>query len=200
MRNLAIAFALAMLGGCMSVSDMGNGVREQLSDAGVLNHSKTQRAHTWRLQPDSFIFIAQGHFVPPGNAYPRPNVVAEEAFKGFIDYFPMVRRARQAEGLEEAMSEARAAGANYLLYCRFAKADDRIGNENEWEDQEAVDRLGVDTAVIHMMLVETNTRYLVDTATIRMRGGLLTMYDNKPQDLLAPPLEDYARSLLGVSR
>ena len=49
------------------------------------------------------------------------------------------------------------------------------------------------------MLIETNTRYLVDTAQIRSRGGFLTFYDARPEDLLAPPLRDYARRLLGVS-
>ncbi|MNP87513.1 hypothetical protein D3C76_1884590 [compost metagenome] len=50
------------------------------------------------------------------------------------------------------------------------------------------------------MLIETNTRYLVDTARIRNRGGFLTFYDAKPEDLIGPPLEEYARSLLGLSR
>ncbi len=48
------------------------------------------------------------------------------------------------------------------------------------------------------MLIETSTRFLVDSATIRSRGGFLTFYDATPEDLLRPPLEDYARSLLGV--
>ncbi|MDF2073978.1 DUF4823 domain-containing protein, partial [Pseudomonas mendocina] len=100
----------------------------------------------------------------------------------------------------EAMAEARAAGAHYLLYARFAYSDDRIGTLEEWEDQEAVDRLGTDRASIQLMLIETNTRYLVDTARIRSRGGFLTFYDAQPQDLIGPPLHDYARSLMGVGR
>jgi hypothetical protein len=84
------------------------------------------------------------------------------------------------------------------LYTRFAKADDRIGTFDEWSDQEAVDRLGIDNGVIQLMLIETNTRYLIDSARIHNRGGLLTLYDTKPEDLLGPPMEAYARSLLGV--
>jgi hypothetical protein len=200
MRNLLLVLALAALGGCMSVSDMGTVAHDQLSDAGVLDHSETKRSTNFRLQPDSFMFIAQGAFVPPGGSYPRPNVVAEEAFNGFIQYFPMVRRARAPEGLDDAMNEAREAGAHYLLYTRFANADDRIGTTDEWQDQEAVDRLGVDHAVIQVMVIETSTRYLIDTATIRLRGGFLTLYNKKPQDLLGPPLTDYARRLLGVEQ
>ena len=200
MRNLVSLLAVLSLSGCMSVSDLGEGARYHLSDAGVLDHSETRRSNNFRLQPDSFIYIGQGSFVPPGGAYPRPNVVAEEAFKGFVEYFPMVRRASSPLGLEQAMSEARGAGAHYLLYTRFARADDRIGNSDEWADQEAIDRLGVDSGVIQIMLIETSTRYLIDTATIRSRGGLLTLHDKKPEDLLGPPLEDYARSLLGIGR
>ncbi|WP_409278754.1 DUF4823 domain-containing protein [Pseudomonas defluvii] len=199
MRSLVVLLALTALSGCMNVSDMGEGARYHLSDAGLLDHSETRRSMSLRLQPDSFIYIGQGAFVPPGGAYPRPNVVAEEAFKGFIEYFPMVRRAQGPLGLEDALNEARSVGAHYLLYARFAKADDRIGNGDEWYDQQAVDRLGIDTGVIQLMLIETNTRYLIDTVRIKSRGGLLTFHDNKPEDLLAQPLEDYARSLLGMS-
>ncbi|GAB7532515.1 DUF4823 domain-containing protein [Pseudomonas sp. 3A(2025)] len=200
MRSLVLLLALVALGGCMKVSDMGEGVREQFSDAGLLDHSQTRRTGNFRLQPDSFIYIAQGAFVPPGKAYPRPNVVAEEAFNNFAEFFPMVRRARGPLGLDDALTEARSAGAHYLLYTRFARADDRIGTYDQWADEEAVDRLGIDSGVIQLMLIETSTRYLIDSARIRSRGGLLTLYDNRPEDLLGPPLEDYARSLLGLSR
>lgn len=200
MRSLVLLLALMALGGCMNVSDMGEGVRYHMSDAGLLDHSETRRSLSVRLQPDSFVFIGQGVFVPPGNAYPRPNVVAEEAFKAFVEYFPLVRRAEGPLGLEDALSQARDVGAHYLLYARFAKADNRIGNGDEWYDEQAVDRLGVDTGRIQLMLIETSTRYLIDTVSIRSRGGLLTFHDNQPQDLIAAPLEDYARSLLGMNR
>jgi hypothetical protein len=199
MRNLFFLLTVLALGGCMKISDMADATRYQLSDAGVLEHSDTRRTASWRLQPDSFIFIAQGHFLPPGSASPRPNVVAEEAFKGFVEYFPLVRRAAAPEGLEEALAEARAAGAHYLLYARYAGADDRIGNYDEWVDQEALDRLGIDTSTIELMLIETSTRYLADNARIRSRGGLLTLHDQKPEDLIGPPLRDYARQLIGLN-
>ncbi|MEH6482525.1 MULTISPECIES: DUF4823 domain-containing protein [Pseudomonas] len=197
--SLLALLAFSMTSGCMKVSDLADGAEYQLRDVGVLDHAQTQRANSRRIQQDSFIYIAQGYFKPRGEANPTANVVAEEAFKGFIEYFPLVRKSRTPLGLEQAMSQARADGAHYLLYCRFATADDRIGTVEEWEDQEALDRLGPDSGVIQLMVIETSTRYLVDTARIRLRGGLLTTYDTKPEDLIGPPLEQYARSLIGLS-
>lgn len=200
MRNLILLTLVLLQSACMSVSDMTNESLSQMSDAGLLDHSNTRRQGNWRLQPDSFIYIAQGPFTPPGDAAPRANVVANEAFKGFIDYFPNVQKARGPAGLNQALEQAREFGAHYLLYARFAFADDRIGTIEEWEDQEAVDRLGTDTSTIQLTLLEVNTQYLVDSTTIHSRGGLLSLYDSKPQDLLGPPLREYARRLQGVER
>lgn len=199
MRGLTLLLAVLLLGGCMKPSHLAEGALAQLRDVGLLDHSETRRAKNYRLQQDSFIYIAQGHFVPAGKAYPRPNVVAEEAFNGFVEYFPQVRRAPAPLGLDQALSDARGQGAHYLLYTRFAGADDRIGTGQELDDQRALDRLGTDRSVIQLMLIETGTGYLVDTARIRSRGGFLTFYDNQPEDLIGPPLRDYARRLIGLN-
>ena len=144
--------------------------------------------------------IRVNSLAPTAGTRMTEDIFPEEAFKAFVEYFPLVRRAEGPLGLEDALSQARDVGAHYLLYARFAKADNRIGNGDEWYDEQAVDRLGVDTGRIQLMLIETSTRYLIDTVSIRSRGGLLTFHDNQPQDLIAAPLEDYARSLLGMSR
>ncbi|MCS8072475.1 DUF4823 domain-containing protein [Pseudomonas aeruginosa] len=197
-----IALAMLLLGSlsaCMKPSDLADGADYYLRDAGGLDHSASQRSNNRRIQADSFIYIGQGPFVPPGYRYARPNVVAEQAFEGFVEYFPLVRRAKAPLGLDDAMREARAAGAHYLLYCRFARGDNRIGNWEEWEDEEELGRVGRDRSVIQVMLIETSTRFLVDSATIRSRGGFLTFYDATPEDLLRPPLEQYAQELLGLN-
>lgn len=196
MRYLFLTLVLVAVGGCMKPGDMAERTGYYMGDAGFLDHSQTRRTGNWRIQPDSFIYIAQGPFVPAGHAYARPNVVAEEAFNGFVEYFPQIRRAKGPLGLDGAMQEARAAGADYLLYARFASAQDNAGTWEQYEDTE--NTVGRDRSVIQVMLIETGNRYLVDSATIRSRGGFLTFYDAKPEDLLGPPLQEYARTLLGV--
>lgn len=196
-RSIMLGLLLA-LGGCMPVSDMLDATRGQFADVGLLDHSQTQRAASRRLQADSFIYIAQDRFLVQQDQ-DRANALAEEAYRGFGEYFPRVRRAQAPLPLVQALRQARSAGAHYLLFGRVAIEDDRIGTVIEWEDQQDYDRLGVDRGVVQLLLIETATEYPVDSARIVTRGGLLTLYATRPQDLLGAPLRQYARNLRGLN-
>lgn len=197
MRYALMLLAVFVLSGCMKPSDLQDQAGYYLGDAGVLNHYRIKRSSTWVIQSDSKLYIAQGHFVPVGNPYARPNVVAEEAFAAAVEVFPVVRRAQQPLGLEEALAEARSFGYDYLLYTRFAAADDAVGSIEEWEESGQWGDLGLDRGVLQLMLLEVGTRHLVDFARIETRGGFLQFYKASPEDLLRPPLQDYTGQLLG---
>lgn len=199
MRQLLLIMLAVTLASCMKVSDLTAEAGYQLRDVGLLNHSEIQRSNNWRLQADSYIYISQGLFIPLGHPSAQPNIVADEAFSAFVEYFPRVRRATVPQGYDEALRAAREEGAHYLLYTRFAQGNDRVGNWQEFKGKnESGARIGVDRGAIHLMLVEVGNGYLVDTSNIRNRGGFLTFYNNKPEDLIRPPLRQYARRLLGL--
>ena len=107
MRYALMLLAVLLLSGCMKPSDLQDQAGYYLGDAGVLNHYRIKRSSTWVIQSDSKLYIAQGHFLPVGNPYARPNVVAEEAFAAAVEVFPVVRRAQQPLGLEEALAVQR---------------------------------------------------------------------------------------------
>ncbi|MGY8810322.1 MAG: DUF4823 domain-containing protein [Pseudomonadales bacterium] len=197
MMRLSLALMLVLLAGCMKPSDMTQQAGYYLGDAGVLDHYDIKRSSTWTLQPDSKLYIAQGHFLPIGSPYTRPNVVAEEAFAAAVEVFPMVRRAHQPLGLEEALLEARSYQYDYLLYTRFASAEDAVGSQEQWETSERWEDVGADSGVLQLILMEVGTRHLVDFTTINTKGGFLQFYKASPEDLLRPPLQDYTRQLLG---
>lgn len=200
MRQVFLILLTATLASCMTVGDLTDGATYHLRDAGLLNHSEIKRANNWRLQADSYIYISQGLFIPLGHPSAKPNVVAEETFNAFVEYFPRLRQANVPQGFDEAMQAARSDGAHYLLYVRFAQGNDRIGNWEEFKARkESGARLGVDRGALQLMLVEVGSDYLVDTANIRHRGGFLTFYNTKPENLLRPPLREYARRLLGLT-
>ncbi|QJD58472.1 DUF4823 domain-containing protein [Pseudomonas sp. gcc21] len=193
MRWFALLLGLAVMAGCMKPSDMRESARYYLDDAGLTNNYRITRSATWTLQSDSSLYIAQGHFVPVGHPYSRPNVVAEEAFAAAVQLFPLVQRAHQPAGLDEALSQAQSHRADYLLYTRFASAQagDAERSQDQWGE------VGIDEAKLQLILMETSTRRVVDFVTIETRGGFLQFFKAKPSTLLRPPLEDYTRRLLG---
>ncbi|HDZ54869.1 MAG TPA: DUF4823 domain-containing protein [Pseudomonas xinjiangensis] len=197
MRWIALGLCLLFLSGCMKPSDMRKEARYYLGDVGLIDSYRITRSATWTLQSDSRLYVAQGHFSPVGHPYSRPNVVAEEAFAAAVQVFPMVRRAEQPLGLEEALEAARYHDAHYLLYTRFARAKDATSTAEEWQEGRRWDDLGIDAAVLQLILMETSTQRVVDFVVIETKGGFLEFYKARPEDLLRPPLEDYTSRLLG---
>lgn len=197
MRWLGLGLCLLLLAGCMKPSDMTQQARYYLGDSGLMDHYRITRSGNWRIQADSQLYIAQGHFVPVGHSYARPNVVAEEAFAAAVQVFPLVRRAEQPLGLDQALDQARAQRSDYLLYARFAKARDGASTVAEWDETRQLANLGIDRATLQLVLMETSTQRVVDFVVIESKGGFLQFYKANPEDLLRRPLEDYTRRLLG---
>ena len=187
-------FSLLLLTAC-TPSQMREEGRFYMSDAGLLDSYQIQRSGNWRLQADSRLYIAQSHFDPVGHGHARPNILAEEAFAAAVQVFPMVRRAEQPLGLEQALTRSRHEGMDYLLYTRFASAQASGGADQSAPDAQG--RVGRDQVVVQMLLMEASTERLVDFVTIENRTGFLNFGKSRPEDLLREPMQAYTRQLLG---
>lgn len=194
-RCLCALLASLALAAC-TPSQMKEEGRFYLSDAGLLDRYQISRSGNFRLQADSRLYIAQSHFVPVGHAYARPNILAEEGLAAAVQVFPMVRRAEQPLGLNEALMQARQHGLDYLLYTRFAGAQSSAGAQPT-PQQASEGHVGRDEVVLQLMLLEAGTERLIDFATVTSRTGFLAFYKSRPEDLLREPMEDYTRQLLG---
>lgn len=181
----ALFLLLFLLAGCMKTSDLAYEGRYHMVDAGLLNKHRIERAHNVRIERDALVYIVQSHF-PPEGRYPEdvvPNILALETYKAFVEYFPRMRRSPEPLGLDEAFVAAGKEQADYLLYVRLARVEDR--------------KL-MDKAVIQFMLYDRSRKYLLDNAHIPVRGGLFTSRNNQPEDFLREPMHDYARRLQGL--
>ena len=190
------ALMAALLLAACTPSQMKEEGRFYLSDTKLLAHYQIRRSGNFRLQADSRLYIAQSHFVPVGHAYARPNILAEEGLAAAVQVFPMVRRAEQPLGLNEALMQARQYGLDYLLYTRFASAQSSAGAQPT-PQQASEGHVGRDEVVLQLMLLEAGTERLIDFATVTSRTGFLAFYKSRPEDLLREPMEDYTRQLLG---
>lgn len=194
--RIALGTIVVALGSACTPSQLAEQSRYYLSDAGLLDNYQLKRSTNWRLQADSKLYIAQSHFLPVGHPYARPNVLAEESFAAAVQVFPLVQRAAQPLGLEQALDEAQSQKLDYLLYTRFASAESSAGAEQTREQAEQ-GHLGRDRVVLQMMLLETTTSRVVDFVTVHSRTGFLAFYKSRPEQLLREPMEDYTRQLLG---
>lgn len=193
--GLMAMLALLLLSAC-TPSQMRDEGRYYLSDAGLLDNYRIKRSGNWRLQADSHLYIAQSHFVPVGHTYARPNILAEEAFAAAVQVFPMVQRAEQPLGLDQALTRTGEQGLDYLLYTRFASAQSSAGLQQG--EQTAQDgHVGRDRVVLQLLLMEAATERVIDFVTIESRTGFLAFYKSRPEDLLREPMQDYTRQLLG---
>ncbi len=190
---LALLSALLLI--ACTPSQMRDEGRFYMSDAGLLDSYQIQRSGNWRLQADSRLYIAQSHFDPVGHGHARPNILAEEAFGAAVQVFPIVRRAEQPLGLEQALTRARQEGMDYLLYTRFASAQASGGSDQSEPDRQG--RVGRDHVVLQMLLMEASTERLADFVTIENRTGFLNFGKSRPEDLLREPMQAYTRQLLG---
>lgn len=193
--GLMAMLALLLLSAC-TPSQMRDEGRYYLSDAGLLDNYRIKRSGNWRLQADSRLYIAQSHFVPVGHAYARPNILAEEAFAAAVQVFPMVQRAEQPLGLDQALTRTREQGLDYLLYTRFASAQSSAGAQHD-EHTAQQGHVGRDRVVLQLLLMEAATERVIDFVTIENRTGFLAFYKSRPEDLLREPMQDYTRQLLG---
>lgn len=184
-----VMFFLGSLFVCMKFSDLVDGVDYYLCDVGVFDYSVSQCSNNWWIQVDFFIYIGQGLFVLLGYWYVWLNVVVEQVFEGFVEYFLLVCCVKVLFGLDDVMCEVCVVGVYYLLYCCFVWGDNRIGNWEEWEDEEEFGWVGCDCSVIQVMLIEISICFLVDSVIICSCGGFLMFYDVILEDLLCFLLE-----------
>lgn len=194
LQSMLTLLAALLLIAC-TPSQMRDEGRFYMSDAGLLDSYQIQRSGNWRLQADSRLYIAQSHFDPVGHGHARPNILAEEAFAAAVQVFPMVRRAEQPLGLEQALTRARQEGMDYLLYTRFASA--QASGRTDQPEPDRQGRVGRDHVVLQMLLMEASTERLVDFVTIENRTGFLNFGKSRPEDLLREPMQAYTRQLLG---
>ena len=190
----AVTFLTLLLLTACTPSQMRDEGRYYLRDAGLLAGYQIQRSGNWRLQADSRLYIAQSHYDPVGYAHARPNILAEEAFAAAVQVFPMVRRAEQPLGLEQALTRARQEGMDYVLYTRFASARSSTRDDRPEPPKGSVGR---DRVVLQMLLMEAGTERVVDFVTIENRTGFLNFSKSRPEDLLREPMQAYTRQLLG---
>lgn len=117
--------------------------------------------------------------------------------------FPRVMRAGEAESIFSARQSAASSGLDYVVYPRLLLWEDTAGTWSEIADTlryiegpALLEGFGLDRARLQLTLLEVNSGRIMDVVAIDSRGGLLALYQESPQRLLASALGRYVDSLV----
>lgn len=117
--------------------------------------------------------------------------------------FPRVLRAAEAESIFSARQSAASSGLDYVVYPRLLLWEDTAGTWSEIADTlrytdgpALLKGFGLDRTRLQLTLLEVNSGRIMDVVAIDSRGGLLALYQESPQRLLASALGLYVESLV----
>lgn len=201
-KQLITLFMLAiLLSSCTSMSTAWQESRELFEASRLLTTTDIRRESRWVLPANASFYIARSQHissVSPEHA----NTLTSLLESAVSNSFNGVRVGLFPESPAYALSSAKRAGSNYVIYPRLLRWDDRHGTWTEIltslrEDtnEEIVASFGLDQALVQLIILDTTSGKQVDIARIESGSGWLSLYDDRPETILLPGLLEYFDSL-----
>ncbi len=114
--------------------------------------------------------------------YGSGEITAQEIAAAISPYLSDTYTANKYEQLEVAMNSAIDGGYTHLVMPKILRWEDRA---TEWSGRP-------DQASVKVVVYDVTTQKVIDSAVIGGKSGLATFGGDKPEDLLAEPLAEYA--------
>lgn len=177
------------------------------------DHEVVRNAH-WVLSQDTSFYVAMSGInellaltipaaQPAGIDSNPPDQVSDLLMSEIGLRFPRVLRAGEAESIFGARQSAASSGLDYVVYPQLLLWEDTAGTWSEIADTlrytdapALLHAFGFDRARLQLTLLEVNSGRIMDVVAIDSRGGLLGLYQESPQRLLASALGRYVDSLV----
>ncbi len=193
-----LLLVLLVLNACANVVDNYQKGKQIISALGITDNHRVNRSSHWVVKLDSSFYVATPVM---------PNVDAAEKIARTIKtvmtgYFAHVQGGEHAESMSYAHDTAKQFNVDYLVYPRILVWQDSLGTWTEIRDamremnsEELEKNFARDRAMLQLSLIEVTSGRLIDIASIESLSGLLTLYDNNPEKMMATALHEYANSL-----
>ncbi len=149
------------------------------------SHQVKRAAGTGHVETEALsVYVAMprdGHY---GKTiyYGSGEIAAQEVAAAISPYLSDTYTANKYEQLEVAMNSAIDGGYTHLVMLKILRWEDRA---TEWSGRP-------DQASVKVVIHDVATQKVIDSAVIGGKSGLFTFGGDKPEDLLAEPMAEYA--------
>jgi hypothetical protein len=194
----ALAFALVS---CSSMNSAWQESRQLFEASQLLTTTAIRRETRWVIPAHASFYIARSQHISSVNPA-HANALTDLLETAVSNSFSGVRIGLFPESPDYALRSAQRAGSNYVVYPRLLAWDDRLGTWTEIltslrqdSNEEIVAKVGLDHALVQLIILDTMSGKQVDIARIESGSGWLSLYDDQPATILLPGLLEYFDSL-----
>lgn len=214
--RVCFLISLCSLGACGHVHHLYNQGVTATGATGLIPDHRVTRNSNWVLGQDTSFYVALSGLaamqeavlnydvavVEPGAFYVEDQV-ADLLTSQISQQFPRVMRASGTETLFDARQSALENRIDFVIYPRVYVWEDTVGTWSELasalRNREASDMgaaFGLDRARVQLTLLDASSGRILDVVTIDTRAGVINLYEENPQRLLASAVGRYVDSLV----
>ncbi len=186
--KLVIGVSILLINGCTPTymakltSDFGKEIN-------VIDHFKIERSRSIVISPDVSLYIAM-------TANDQGEVISRKITQSISDQFSpkfkVVTQGYALESYDQALNSAKMNKADFFIFATMTKWQDSLNSREDYHRHSDLKKIGLDDMGLKMLLIDTKADYVVDVVNLYVESGFFTLYGDKPDDLLAKPLAQYA--------
>ena len=216
LKHVCFVICAAALSACGHVQHIYNQGVAATGATGLIADHHVERTSNWVLGQDTSFYVAlsglaamQDAVINHDNAVMDPDAfyvedqVADLLTNQISQQFPRVMRASGTETLFDARQSAIDNRIDFVIYPRIYVWEDTVGTWSEMANalryRKATDMsssFGLDRARLQLTLLDATSGRILDVVTIDTRAGVINLYEENPQRLLASAVGRYVDSLV----
>jgi len=204
------------LSACGHVQHLYNQGVEATGATGLIPDHRVSRNSNWVLGQDTSFYVALSGLaaiqeavlnhdtaVVEPDAFYVEDQVADLLANQISQQFPRVMRANGTESLFDARQSALENRIDFVIYPRVYVWEDTVGTWSELANalryRKGTDMgaaFGLDRARLQLTLLDATSGRILAVVTIDTRAGVINLYEENPQRLLASAVGRYVDSLV----
>jgi hypothetical protein len=158
-------------------------------DLNVIDHFKIERSRSIVISPDVSLYI-------PMTENAQGEAISRKITQSITDHlapkFKVVSQGYTLESYHQALNSAKMNKADFFIFATMTQWQDSLNSREDYHRHSDLKKVGLDDIRLKMLLIDTKADYVVDVVNLYVQSGLFTLYGDKPDELLAKPLAQYA--------